>query len=216
MATQNNTTANANTKNKNSFNLFLKNYFNFILTGALLVFLLVSYFFVLAPKYNSTITSIKDNINEQQKLYNAQQKKLANFKDIASLYKKINTNDLKKFNSVLSDEYVKESLFGEIEDIVSQNGFVVDKIALINPEEEAGKKALAPGAVAAVSDTPVNLGEIDINLTISSLDYASFKNLVKIFETNLRLLDISQVNFSASSGTADLTLRTYYYKKNEK
>ncbi len=198
-----------NNKNKNSFNLFLKNYFNFILAMAIIVFLIISYFFILAPKYNATTAAIKDSITEQQKLYNAQQKKLANFKDIASLYKKVSPSDLKKFNNVLSDEYVKESLFGEIEDIVNQNGFVIDKISVTRPEEVNKDKPADASAIVA----PSNLGEIDINLSLGAIDYAGFKNIVKIFENNLRLLDISQVDFSADSGTAVLTLRTYYYKK---
>ncbi|MHB8903573.1 MAG: hypothetical protein ACYC40_00505 [Patescibacteria group bacterium] len=200
--------ANQAAKNKNSFNIFLNSYFNLILAIALILFLIISYFFILAPKYRSTIAAIRDSITEQQKLYNAQQKKLANFKDIAALYKKINPADLKKFNNVLSDTYVKESLFGEIEDIVNQNGFLVDQISVSFPDKKEKDQPLK-----AATTTPSNLGEIDINLFVSALDYAGFKNLVKIFETNLRLLDISQVNFSASNGAADLTLRTYYYKK---
>jgi capsular polysaccharide biosynthesis protein len=208
MAIQNNTTQ--NNKAKNSFNLFLKNYFNFILAITLIVFLMAAYFFILAPKYSATTAAIKDSITEQQKLYNAQQKKLANYKDIASLYKKVSPADLKKFNNVLSDAYVKESLFGEIEDIVNQNGFIIDKISVLNPENKEKTKAASDAVVIAA---PTNLGEININLSLGTVDYAGFKNLVKIFENNLRLMDISQVNFSADSGTADLTLRTYYYKK---
>ena len=44
--------------------------------------------------------------------------------------------------------------------------------------------------------------------------FSTTENLIKIFESNLRLLDLSQVSFSASADTANLTLRTYYYKKN--
>ena len=140
-------------------------------------------------------------------------KKLADLKAISSLYQKINQADLKKFNNVLSDNYVKESLFGEIEDIVNQNGFSVDSIGITRPEKDVSSGAAPQAATTTVPINP-NLGEIDISLAISKIDYAGFKNLIKIFESNLRLLDLSQVSFSASADTANLTLRTYYYKKN--
>lgn len=196
-------------KNKNSLNLFLNNYFNLFLAVFLILFLLAAYFLILAPKYQATLTAIKDEIAAKQNLYNIQKKKLADLKMTVSLYKKINPADLKKINDVFSDAYVKESLFGEIEDIVNQNGFTVTDIAITRPEDDVN------AAKAAATSTPLNknLGEIDINLSLGMLDYAGFKNLVKIFETNLRLMDISQINFSASDGTANLMLRTYYYKK---
>lgn len=199
-----------NQKNQDSFNTFLSNYFNIILAVVLIIFLLAAYFLVLGPKYQTTLSTIKDSITQHQLLYNAQKKKLADLKAISDLYKKIDPSDLKKFNTILSDAYVKESLFGEIEEIVSQNGFIINDIKLTRPEEADS------GYSNGATSTPLapNLGEIDINLSLSTIDYAGFKNLIKIFETNLRLMDISQVKFSAADSTANLTLRTYYYKKN--
>lgn len=206
----------SNPKNQNSFNslyLFLNNYFNIILALVLILFLGGAYFFILLPKYNETLSVVKDSITKEKNLFDAQQKKLADLKAISSLYQKINQADLKKFNNVLSDNYVKESLFGEIEDIVNQNGFSVDSIGITRPEKDVSSGAAPQAATTTVPINP-NLGEIDISLAISKIDYAGFKNLIKIFESNLRLLDLSQVSFSASADTANLTLRTYYYKKN--
>lgn len=199
-----------NPKNQNSLNLFFNNYFNIILAALLVIFLLVFYFLFLVPKYQTTLAAIKDSISQKQLLYDAQNKKLADLQTISSLYKKIDVNDLKKFNNVLSDDYVKESLFGEIEEIVSQNGFIVNSIGITRFGEEKANAApkVQPSSLGS------NLGEIDITLAISAIDYASFKNLVKTFETNLRLMDISQISFSATDSAASLTLRTYYYKQN--
>jgi hypothetical protein len=201
-----------NQKNQDSVNSFFKSYFNVVLAVALVIFLAIAYFTVLGPKYLLTLSTIKDEINQKQLLYNSQKKKLADLQAVTSLYKKINPTDLKKFNSVLSDQYVKESLFGEIEDIVTQNGFVVNKIGITMPED---KVLTDENGVAIATSSPLgpNLGEIDIDLSLSTIDYRGFKNLIKIFETNLRLMDISKVNFSAANNTADITLRTYYYKK---
>lgn len=204
-----------NQKNQNSVISFLNDYFNIILAAGLVIFLLVAYFFVLAPKYQVTLAAIKDSISQKQVLYNAQSKKLADLKAISALYKKIDPNDLRKFNSVLSDRYVKESLFGEIEDIINQNGFIVNSISITDLNGVAASSASdSSGAPAPAILPDSGLGEMDINLSLSALDYASFKNLLKVFETNLRLFDVSRVSFSSSGNSADLTLRTYYYQKN--
>lgn len=203
-----------NHKNQDSFNLFLNNYFNIILAVALIIFLAVFYFLFLTTKYETTLAVIKDSINQKQILYNIQAKKLADLNAVLNLYKKINPNDLKKFNSVLADDYVKESLFGEIEDIVSQNGFAVEQIGIKRMGEAESLGDVNIKKTASLTSPSQNLGEIDIDLSITTLDYAGFKNLIKIFESNLRLFDISHVNFSAADNTANLTLRTYYYKKN--
>ena len=206
-----------NQKNQNSLIIFLNGYFNIILAAGLVIFLLVAYFFVLAPKYQTTLAVIKDSIGQKQILYNAQNKKLADLKAISALYKKIDPNDLRKFNSVLSDKYVKESLFGEIEDIINQNGFIVNSISIndLNDLNNQSTPGAASPEAGAVSISPVpGLGEIDVTLSLSALDYAGFKNLLKVFETNLRLFDVSRINFSSSDNSASLTLRTYYYQKN--
>jgi len=201
-----------NQKNQDSVNSFLKNYFNVVLAIILVIFLVIVYFMVLGPKYLSTLSTIKDEVNQKQLLYNSQKKKLADLQAVTGLYKKINPADLKKFNSVLSDQYVKESLFGEIEDIVLQNGFMISKIGITTPEEESANGNSAP-ATSTLALSP-KLGEIDIEISLTAINYSGFKNLIKIFETNLRLMDISRVSFSAADNTADITLRTYYYKTN--
>jgi hypothetical protein len=110
-----------------------------------------------------------------------------------------------------------ERLFGELEEIVSSNSFVLDSVKLSRPEESgdggsAGGGATAEAAVANQALSP-KLGQINVDVSISKIDYAGFKNLVKIFENNLRLLDIVKLDFSPSGGTANFTFATYYYKK---
>ncbi|MFA5023995.1 MAG: hypothetical protein WC523_03525 [Patescibacteria group bacterium] len=203
-------------KNQNSLNLLLNNYFSVITVVIVIFVLAVAYFFWLRPKFTQTLSAIKADIEMHEKLYAAQQKKLTNLKAIAELYKKIDKNDLQKFNGLLTDNYVMERLFGELEEIVSSNSFVLDSVKLSRPEESgdggSAGGATAEAAVASQALSP-KLGQINVDVSISKIDYAGFKNLVKIFENNLRLLDIVKLDFSPSGGTANFTFATYYYKK---
>jgi hypothetical protein len=199
-------------KNKNSLNLFLNRYFSVFIVIIVILVLVLAYFFWLQPKFKQTLTTIKSNIETQQILYDTQQKKLSSLKAISELYKKIDSGDLKKFNEIFSENYIKERLFGELEEIVTANGFILDAVNLSRPEEAS------PADQAAASETTrpelsPQFGQINIELTVSTIDYTGFKNLTRVLENNLRLFDLVKVDFQPSDGLANFTLATYYYKK---
>jgi LPS O-antigen subunit length determinant protein (WzzB/FepE family) len=180
------------------------------MVGVMIIILLLSYFFIIKPKYNQTLLAIEVTAQQQQKLYADQQKKLNNLKIISDLYKKISETDLKKFNGVLPDNYVKEKLFGEFEEIINKNGYILNSVTL------DAEKASEETAEVTASTTPGQsgkIGKINLQLAISAVDYKGFKNLLRLLENNLRLFDVSNVSFSAGGNTTNLTLTTYYYIK---
>ena len=191
-------------KNQNSLNLFLNNYFNLILVFVLALILLGAYLAFIKPKYQETKLLIQNNLEQQQRLYTEQVKKLNSLKVISDLYEKIPIADLDKFNEVLPDDYVKEALFGELEEIITQNGFVVNSISLsdsglsIENEEEANSKE--------------KVGSLSISLSLSAINYNNLKNLLRLLESNLRLFDVTEVNFDPGGNGVELILSTYYYK----
>mgnify|MGYP000985493738 CR=1 FL=1 len=191
-------------KNQNSLNLFLNNYFNLILVFVLALVLLGAYLAFIKPKYQETKLLIQNNLEQQQRLYTEQVKKLNSLKVISDLYEKIPIADLDKFNEVLPDDYVKEALFGELEEIITQNGFVVNSISLsdsglsIENEEEANSKE--------------KVGSLSINLSLSAINYNNLKNLLRLLESNLRLFDVTEINFDPGGNGVELILSTYYYK----
>jgi len=191
-------------KEKNSLNLFLNDYFNIIIVGVVLIALVVAYFLIIQPKYDATMSAIRINIEQQQRLYTEQVKKLNNLKTISSLYEKISPADLKKFNGVLPDDYVKERLFGELEEIISQNGFILNSVSISKEELKAGD---------AGDGKSGKVGSLNIQLAISTIDYTGFKNLLRLLESNLRLFDVTNLTFSPGANTANLTLTTYYYSQ---
>ena len=185
-------------RNQNSLNLFLNTYFNIILVFILALALTAAYIIVIQPKYEETMIAIQTNIEQQQRLLIEQQKKLNNLKVISELYSKIPTADLAKFNDVLPDSYVKERLFGELEEVISQNGFVVNSISLEDsaPDESVSKT-----------------GAISLNLSLSTVNYAGLKKVLRLLENNLRLFDVQEVSFSPGDNSLELVLATYYFNK---
>lgn len=203
-------------KNQNSLNLFLNNYFNILILLVVIIVLTLSYFFVIRPKYDETMAAIQTNIEKQQKLYSEQQKKLNSLVTISNLYSKISSSDLKKFNGVLPDDYVKEKLFGELDEIISQNGFILNSVEITKTDKKTdAKKEAATDAKETVPEIKTNVSSLTIEMSLSAVNYSGFKNLLKVLETNLRLFDITQVAFAPGGNSATISLTTYYYNKNK-
>ncbi|MFA5184038.1 MAG: hypothetical protein WC456_00765 [Patescibacteria group bacterium] len=202
-----------NQKNKNALNLFLRNYFPALIAAALVLFLGLAYFFFLGPKFSAAQASIRANLDSEQRLYLNSLKKLASYRSIEELYRKIDAKDLQRFNGVLPDNYVPERLFGEIEEMVAQGGWLIGSLTISAPgEDRAGDTVEGEVAAPDLVSAGQNLGLYNINLSIASIDYAGLKKLLKIFENNLRLFDVTTVNFSPGDDSAEIVLSTYYYK----
>ncbi|MCX6794584.1 MAG: hypothetical protein NTY31_01095 [Candidatus Falkowbacteria bacterium] len=205
-------------KNQNSLNLFLNNYFNIILAVVLILFLFFAYLVFLSPKFRATQAAISANTEEKQLLYETTQKKLASLKIISEIYQKISPSDLQKFNSVLPDSYARERLFGELEEIISRGGWLISSIT-ISPEEVAAKAPAPvvnedgtsnPASAATLNNKKV--GTVSLQLSLTAIDYPGFKNLLRILENNLRLFDITSVEFSPEADAATVVITTYYYQ----
>ncbi|MFA6194816.1 MAG: hypothetical protein WC719_03685 [Patescibacteria group bacterium] len=203
-------------KKQNSLNVFLNDYFNIMLAAALIFFLFIAYLVFLGPKFRATQAAISVNTEEKQILFETTQKRLASLKAVSEIYKKISPADLQKFNSVLPDAYVRERLFGELEEIIGRGGWLISDIAI---SQDEGKKAAAPivteeGTATAASAPILNkkIGTISLQLNISSIDYPGFKNLLRLLESNLRLFDVTSIEFSPADDSAAVTITTYYYQ----
>jgi hypothetical protein len=188
---------------------FLDRYFIVLNIFIVIVILLASYFFLIKPKIDLTITGIKENISIQQNALNVQRKKLADMEAALDFYRQIGDQELDEIISVLPNKYPKEKLFGEIEDVIIQNGFRLSDISL-NLMEEVDLESLAPEINSLSSAN--NLGIIDINMTVSLVDYSNLKQFLSILERNLPLMDILNLSFSPGGDSLGLEVRTYYFK----
>lgn len=191
-----------NLSKQNYINGLLNSYFNLFVVIFISFLLVIAYFTILKPKADETTNAIAENISSHERLLQAEKNKLSSLQEAISSYEKIDQLDLERVNSLLPNDYDKEALFGEIEEMITKNGFIPTSIILTKevPSEEA---ALA---------TSSKIGVINIDLSVASVNYAGMKNLLKVLESNLRILDVKDLSLSGeSAGT--LKIDTYYYKK---
>ncbi|MGE5425833.1 MAG: hypothetical protein ACM3PZ_02060 [Bacillota bacterium] len=200
---------------QNAINTFLNENFNLLVVFFVIVFLFVAYILLIRPKFQMTLMAVRDNISQQETFYQSQRQKLADLQAAATLYRKIDEADVEKVNSILPDEYAKEKLFGELEDIVLQRGLTLTSLALAKDGESAETAAnpMAPKSERRI-DLPggEHIGVVTAEMGLGSVDYAGLKNLLPLLEQNLQLLDIRVMDFDPAAKTAVLSVDTYYFK----
>jgi len=199
-------------KQKNNLNLFLNDYFNLLVLIGLVIVLTLVYFLIISPKLKTSVAIMQDSIESQKKLYVEQERKLRDLKTVKRIYEEIVPADLTKFNYILPDSYVKERLFGELEEIITRQGFLLSSISLTSDQQEPGVIPLPEMGSDNGEDTLSNVGQISISLEIGAIDYAGLKQLLRNLEANSRLFDIQSLTFSHGDNTAQLEMITYYYK----
>lgn len=140
---------------------------------------------------------IKSNIGAQEKLFEEQKLRLKELQTIYNVYSKIPVSDLDTFNQVLPNNYVKESLFGELEEITSRSGYILESLD-INDQ--------GPTSISAT------IGAIEGVANISGLDYRNLKKFIQDLEKSSRLIDVQGISYSVEGESLELTFLTYYYK----
>lgn len=204
-------------------NVFFSKYFKFAILIIVLIIFFVSYFYILKPKYDKAVEAVKGNIVSQERVYLQQLNKLNKFKQLVAVYNKIPADEKDKLNSLLPPDYIKEQLFIELGYIIPQNGHNLtyldfEKDKEIEAEQEGQRRASAQEEKTArsfLNDLPPDIGYIDADLKISSASYNGIRNLLKLLENNLRLIDIYKVSFNPENESLELSFVTYYLNESK-
>jgi len=187
--------------------------FNLVIVAIVLVLLFASYLLIIRPKFETTLVAIKSNIDQRETFYQSQRQKLVNLQAAVALYRKIGTDNIDKVNSILPDEYAKEKLFGELEDLLSSKGLMLDSLQLSKEGEDNDDGPMVPRDQNSLSiPHSQNIGIIRAEMSLSSVDYVALKNLLPLLETQLQLIDVESLDFDPAGETVKLVYYTYYFK----
>ena len=203
---------NNNLAKKNQINTFLNNYFNLFVVLFVSVLLFISYLFLLKPKVDITTITISESISSHERLLQAEKAKLSSLQAAILSYNNINKTDLDRVSTILPNDYDKEALYGEIEEIIKQNGFIPTLISITKDSEVVSQEQNPETEEVKVPEISEKVGVINVSLSLSSIDYAGLKNLLGVLENNLRIFNVKEVSLGDKS-SASLKFSTYYYKK---
>lgn len=201
---------------KQKINAFLMDYFNHLTWAAAFIILFVSLFFFVYPQYKRIV---KDNETADKNLqaeYETKYNYLNAVRNLKESYRLVGVENKQKIEAMVPASNEVSNLIPEIESIVARNGAILDSIKI-----EADDSKSRPEARVEVSEKqeppegifgqlPQGVNRIKIEVNLSSVNYSVLKNIIKTFESNLRLLDIAKIDYSVNENKAILIIYAYY------
>ncbi|MCK5416166.1 hypothetical protein KAI92_01925 [Candidatus Parcubacteria bacterium] len=133
-------------------------------------------------------------------------------------YERIDRTDKEKIINIVPDKLNIEKFFPWMEEIIEGKiiegqihggmGLILDSISI----NDVGVSNASQGEDEDNFQKSIreNIGIINLDISISGVDYDSLKSLLAELENNLRLMDIQSVSFSGNQ--VSLSINTYYFK----
>jgi len=190
-------------KDISKINYFLnknQKYLNMVVAGLVLV---AGVMLILLPQWQKIS---QDNISLVPDLRSERDSKLIYLNKLKKLEQELSSlvnndaTDLTKINKILPSEMNTQSLFVEIDKIINDAGFTLQKISI--NEVKADFSDLIEFQVGDLINLNVfddRVGALDVTLNVEGGGYNEFKSLLKRIEENVRLMNIISVDFSSLS-----------------
>ncbi len=108
-----------------------------------------------------------------------------------------------------------EELLAQLEKIMIQNGLLYSTLAVKeggasnNSAEKSGQEE--NGSSVKTSSGQGEIKSVSISLPFTGVSYSGFKNILKIFQDNLRLMDIKSLSYSPGLMGANVSFEIMAY-----
>jgi len=168
-------------------------YYRSLVLFIFLAVIIIGWYVVLGPMFNEYRTI---NVAAKKAEYDQYRQVLDRFQGILSDWEAVSAEDKARLNYFLPEGKDIPELITMIEDMAQQSGFVVTVASFSQVEQPVIDRT--------------NVYPLIVSLSLEGGDYTSLKTLVDKLETNLRLLDISSLNFQAGTGSYIMNINTYY------
>jgi len=176
--------------------------YNKMLTLLLVVLIVsLSYFLVIAPKYESISIGGQYDLDALIQKREQQQQYLAQLKLLNENYQRISQGDASKLDKVLPSQKDIPGLFIQLQALAAENNF---RLIAVNIDEEADQ-AIDENKIAGIK-------RLNISLNLVGGNYLSLKQFLEDVESNLRIFDVNAVYFSPDSENYSVNLFTYYFE----
>ncbi|MDP2736624.1 MAG: hypothetical protein Q8O59_02435 [bacterium] len=204
---------------KNKINGFLINYFNYLVLSLGIIILVAGLFVLIYPKYQQISKANEVAKNNLQIEYETKLSYLNSIRNLKKSYQSVGDEEKAKLVSMLPAGRDTSPIITEIESITVRNGAILTSIR-IEPAAASGRANLKvdlkenkESLAGIFNELPQGVGQIKIEIRLGSINYPILKNIIKTFENNLRLFDISEINFNASENEAILNIYSYYLSR---
>lgn len=207
----------ANSLLRQRINNFLIIYFGYLALALAFIIFVAGWFLFIYPKYQRLTKSVEAEKNKLQTEYESKTSYLSAVRNLKDSYQSISGADRKKIEAMVPVGNRAISLIPEIESIALKNGVILNNIKIVaeEPGQSGAKVRVGPGEkpespAGIFEQLPEGVGLTEIEVSLSSVNYAVLKNLFKVFENNLWLLDIAKVDYKVEENTVVFKIYSYY------
>ena len=169
------------------------------LTSAILIGISVTVFLFFTK---SLYTSVQD-LRTQQSIYNEalnNSKDLENERDkLTAKYNTISLDDLARIKKLLPDSVDNIRLILEIERLALPYGMVLKDVQYNVTQSVAATNGAVASGASGREQAKGGYGSWDLEFSVTGT-YNNFINFTKTLENNLRIVDISSIQFASASG----------------
>ena len=180
------------------FRIFFSRFRRPILLVLAIIVLLLGYFLII----KNPLTFYRQNwdlLNNLDNDITLAKTELSNAQSYSSQLYQLTSQDERLLDMALPQKPDFSTIIEQLTSLANHAGFIVNNIDF--NEAKAGK---------AKSD---NLGRVSVHLQITGGGYTQLKELIKLLESSVMMLDTYSLNFANTSPTYDLNLVVYYYNK---
>lgn len=200
---------------KIKINVFLIDYFNYLILILSLIILAAGLFMLAYPKYRQIVKANEAAKNNLQIEYETKLNYLNSIRNLKKTYQSISDDDKAKIDALAPAASDTSVIISEIESIVLRNGAILNSVKIepassARPNLTAGSGANKESPAGIFNQLPAGAGLIKIEVNLNSVDYPLLKNIIKAFENNLRLFDIAKISFNVDKSQALLNIYSYY------
>ena len=168
--------------------------------GLLIIVVIVAAYFVLMPRYNS-FRNLENQLKKEEENLRNRQKSLTDLKELEENYSSAKLK-VKDISNILPKEKQIPELLVQLEALAKENNLVLGSVSLASTAEGEEKAYKSLG----------------ISLELAG-SYSNLKKYLDSVEKNMRIMDITSLNFSATPVVAEgppdvfsytVSMRTYY------
>ena len=201
---------------KVKINGFLISYFGYLVWGLAIIIFAVGLLLFVYPNYRQLGQA---NRAAKENLLAENDKKADYLNSVTNLKKSfqlVKAEEVRKIVTMLPSGSDASGIISEIERIALRNGAILRSVK-VNAEADRGavrqraelaEKTEPPAGI--FEKLPAGVGRLKIEVSFGSINYPVLKNIIKTFENNLRLFDISKIDYGATDNKATLIIYSYY------
>ncbi len=177
--------------------------FNWIILFIFFIILIFGFLLLILPKYSEIIAEAKANdIKNNQEQLERNKKELKSLENLINSYNSIKSSYVEKINQIIPKAEIKEKILTQINSLVFYNGLLLKSIS-ISPVQDISQKKTSKESEGK------EISKYEVSLEVSGVNYENFKNILRVFENNLRLMDVQSISFSNDKDVAKIVLHTY-------